>query len=212
MPKKVSDNRLKKPSTKLKIERSALKVFCEKGYDSATVDDICKKAGCSHGLFYHYFKNKKEVFKEMMNLKSDTLSSSINKRVSDEPSYLNKLKLLLESMSYSLKHDENHPYFFYLFVSRSFHFKENGKYPPPPKDSDGKVKKPPIEIFTELFEKGQKAGEFTDKYSPADCARLFISIVTGATLGYVIAPKEIAKNMHLPNVDFILNIFKKEEN
>ena len=36
---------------------------CEKGYDNATVDDIVKKAKCSHGLFYHYFKNKKEIFK-----------------------------------------------------------------------------------------------------------------------------------------------------
>ena len=97
-------------------------------------------------------------------------------------------------------------------MSRSFHFKENDNFPPPPIDKDGNIKKPPIEVFTELFQKGQESGEFTCKYTAHDCARLFISIVTGATLGYVIAPKEIAKTMNLPNVDFILNIFKKEEN
>ena len=212
MSKKVSLNKAKKPSMKIKIERSALKVFCEKGFEGATIDDICKKAGCSHGLFYHYFTNKKEVFKEMMSLKSDSMNLALNKRIYDEPSYLKKLEIILENMFYSLKHDENHSYFFYLFVSRSFHFKENDNFPPPPIDKDGNIKKPPIEVFTELFQKGQENGEFTTKYSAHDCARLFISIVTGATLGYVIAPKEISKTMNLPNVDFILNIFKKEEN
>ena len=97
MSKKVSLNQAKKPSMKIKIEHSALKVFCEKGFEGATIDDICKKAGCSHGLFYHYFTNKKEVFREMMSLKSDSMSLALNKRIDDEPSYLKKSPLLLSS-------------------------------------------------------------------------------------------------------------------
>ena len=44
------------------ILKSALKVFCEKGYSGAKIDDITKKAKCSHGLFYHYFPTKKNLF------------------------------------------------------------------------------------------------------------------------------------------------------
>ena len=57
----ITERKLKKEALKNKdrkelILNGALKVFCEKGYESTTVDDITKKAGCSHGLFYHYYK------------------------------------------------------------------------------------------------------------------------------------------------------------
>lgn len=57
-----------KESRKRELAIAGLKVFCEKGFDGATIEDIVKKAGCSHGLFYHYFKNKNEVFDETMRI------------------------------------------------------------------------------------------------------------------------------------------------
>ena len=39
----------------------AEKVFLEKGYEQANVDDILKASGFSKGSFYHYFKTKEEV-------------------------------------------------------------------------------------------------------------------------------------------------------
>ena len=40
------------------IMTSAMYLFATKGYDSTTLDEIAKDSGCSHGLLYHYFKNK----------------------------------------------------------------------------------------------------------------------------------------------------------
>ena len=62
MPKVSKQVTKLKERRKEEIIESALKVFCEKGYAGATINDIVKKAKCSHGLFYHYFDSKKEIF------------------------------------------------------------------------------------------------------------------------------------------------------
>ncbi len=41
---------------------AASKVFSEKGYRTAGVNDIIAEAGVARGTFYHYFESKKEVF------------------------------------------------------------------------------------------------------------------------------------------------------
>ena len=55
----------RKEVRKKKILDGALKAFCERGVDSTTIDDICDKVGCSHGLFYHYYKNKDELLLDL---------------------------------------------------------------------------------------------------------------------------------------------------
>ena len=41
--------------------QSAIKVFCRKGYHSATVKEIAQEAGVSPGLIYQYVNDKEEV-------------------------------------------------------------------------------------------------------------------------------------------------------
>ncbi len=44
------------------IIAAALKVFSEKGYHSARIEDIAAELGIGHGTFYRYFKNKLDIF------------------------------------------------------------------------------------------------------------------------------------------------------
>ncbi len=198
-----------KEARKKDIALAGLKVFCEKGFDGATIEDIVKKAGCSHGLLYHYFKNKKEVFDETMRINRERHNDDIQRQLDAQPNYLEKLRIIINGMFYDLKNDENFAYFYYFFVSQCFTRKEKNVPPPPLEDGKGPPP-PPIVLFEKIFYDGQREGYFSDKHSPKDCARLFISIIQGATIGYVITPKEMQKNMSLPDTDFILEIFKKE--
>jgi AcrR family transcriptional regulator len=47
--------------TKARILNTAEKLFSEKGYDGARVDDIAKRAGVNKALIYYYFKSKDEI-------------------------------------------------------------------------------------------------------------------------------------------------------
>src|SRR5512135_1945561 len=48
--------------TRSRILDAAIKLFSSRGYNQASVDDICREAGISKGAFYHHFKSKQALF------------------------------------------------------------------------------------------------------------------------------------------------------
>ncbi len=62
MPKVVPEY---KEEAKNRILEAANKVFAEKGYHEATMDDIAKRLGVSKGAIYLYFSGKEDLFEAM---------------------------------------------------------------------------------------------------------------------------------------------------
>jgi AcrR family transcriptional regulator len=48
-----------------RLLQSAKEVFSEKGYMDVRIADIAARAGVSHGLFYHYFESKQDIFRAL---------------------------------------------------------------------------------------------------------------------------------------------------
>ena len=48
------------------LRRSAIQMFSQKGFASAKISDITSHANLSHGLFYHYFTSKEELYIEVI--------------------------------------------------------------------------------------------------------------------------------------------------
>src|ERR1043165_5961926 len=48
--------------TRARIVESAIKLFSSRGYNTASVDEICEAAGISKGAFYHHFESKQALF------------------------------------------------------------------------------------------------------------------------------------------------------
>lgn len=51
--------------TKNQILKSAGKLFAKKGYDTVTIREIAKDAGCSHTTIYLYFKDKEALLHQL---------------------------------------------------------------------------------------------------------------------------------------------------
>lgn len=62
MPKVVPEY---KEEARSRILDAANKVFAEKGYHEATMDDIAKRLGVSKGAIYLYFASKEDLFEAM---------------------------------------------------------------------------------------------------------------------------------------------------
>jgi len=62
MPKVVPEY---KEEAKNRILEAANRVFAEKGYHEATMDDIAKRLGVSKGAIYLYFSSKEDLFEAM---------------------------------------------------------------------------------------------------------------------------------------------------
>jgi AcrR family transcriptional regulator len=52
--------------TMRKLLDAGMRVFAERGYHAARVDDIVRAARTSHGTFYLYFANKEDLFKALL--------------------------------------------------------------------------------------------------------------------------------------------------
>ena len=48
-----------------KLFDAGMRVFAERGYHAARVDDIVRTARTSHGTFYLYFANKEDLLREI---------------------------------------------------------------------------------------------------------------------------------------------------
>lgn len=69
--------------TKVRIIKSALSVFAEKGPDAPVIDDFIKAAGIARGTFYNYYNNTKELLKATSDWLSDDVMDSIEIEVKE---------------------------------------------------------------------------------------------------------------------------------
>jgi len=51
----------KKRETMLRIGKTGLQLFVEKGFEQTTLDEIAAEAGIARRTFFHYFKSKEDV-------------------------------------------------------------------------------------------------------------------------------------------------------
>ncbi|MCE5335904.1 MAG: TetR/AcrR family transcriptional regulator [Desulfobacteraceae bacterium] len=66
-----------KLGTKERILEAALEVFAQKGFHSATTDEIAERAGVGKGTLYRYFETKETLFQELVRLRLDELERKI---------------------------------------------------------------------------------------------------------------------------------------
>ncbi len=53
-------------STKQKIVKTGLRLFLQKGYERTSLNDIAREVGISKPAIYHHFRNKDELFHQVL--------------------------------------------------------------------------------------------------------------------------------------------------
>jgi TetR/AcrR family transcriptional regulator len=76
-----------------RIINAAIKVFAQKGYDSASTNEIVKEAGISKGLLFHYFQNKKQLFLFLFDYCYNIIADEFYKKVDlTEVDFFNRVR------------------------------------------------------------------------------------------------------------------------
>ncbi|MBP1756158.1 MAG: transcriptional regulator [Firmicutes bacterium] len=60
-----------------KIIEAGYQLFCEKGYHNTNTAEIAKLAGVSTGIVYNYFKDKKDIFMDVIELYESSITYPI---------------------------------------------------------------------------------------------------------------------------------------
>jgi len=76
-PRSEKQNAAIKDERREQILSAALRLFAKRGFAATKIGDIVGQAGISHGLAYHYFHSKEEIFYELLKRAMQASSESI---------------------------------------------------------------------------------------------------------------------------------------
>jgi AcrR family transcriptional regulator len=164
--------------TRARIIESAIKLFSNRGYDTASVDDICTEAGISKGAFYHHFESKQALFLALLDRWLQTIDNAIE--ASKDKTAPETFMQMTEAFPYIFETaGEGLPMFleFWLQASR-----------------DKKVWEASIapyrryhKYFTSVIKKGVDEGSFVE-VSPDLASRMIVSTAMGLLLQSLLDP------------------------
>ena len=200
MPKTPQQCILIKEQRAKSILKTALYLFASKGYNAVTMDEIAKETNCSHGLIYHYFQNKEELFITMM----EDYVIPKNREIIADIDFTKKAKdvmhNLLDDYLKALKSDDDEKA---CVIHILLKLRLEAQYIP----------KPPVlnrrkRIFDwvhDTIERGKKEGDFNNS-DTNDTAIAILSMLTG--LSYYRINLDY-KKFNCPNVDVIMKMLLK---
>lgn len=73
------------------IALSAITLFCEKGIQQTSIDQIAKSAGVAKGTIYLYFKNKEEIIFTIWDILTQQHEEAFNNRINSNMSEKEKI-------------------------------------------------------------------------------------------------------------------------
>lgn len=153
MPKSYEEYQKIKDERKNSIIFAAIPLFFSKKRSKIKIDDVTTLAGCSHGLFYHYFKGVDELY---LSIKKTPQINEIFTKINDLI-YGDEYDSLTRITNYVLKQiiDGNFDNIKFVLVDEDFN-----------------------KIITQLIGKGQKKKVITGG-DPKEIVSSYISILIG---------------------------------
>lgn len=81
---------------KQEIIKSALNLFCEKGFSETDIDSVAKGAGVGKGTVYLYFKDKKDLFISSTTFALTYFNNDLESRVREGKTSKEKLEIYID--------------------------------------------------------------------------------------------------------------------
>ncbi|NQX62731.1 TetR/AcrR family transcriptional regulator [Paenibacillus qinlingensis] len=194
MPR-LKEDQLKKiyEERKQQITLAAVRIFAQRGLPGTKISMITAEAGVSHGLFYHYFKTKEELFTSLVREAIETSMKEMDSLSQLTVSPIEKIKILTQGML-----DENGaPYFMLLHRARNFE--------EVPEEVSQLIQQYPVDVYVKLllplFEEGQQRGEVADGEAEELIAS-YLTVLSGVMV--------LGKGYVTPQVDWLLRFVEKK--
>lgn len=76
MGRNPETNQIMKAKRKEQIQTHALRLFATKGFSATKISDIARSANMSQGLVYHYYKNKDDIYTDLIRIAYDRMEAA----------------------------------------------------------------------------------------------------------------------------------------
>lgn len=197
-PRNEETNRQIRDERKEQILRAALQVFAKKGLAATKISDIAAAAQLSHGLIYHYFRSKDEIFTVLATEALKT-SHSIMVHAANLPGTpLERLQVMTESIVPNAYHGIG-PYYF-LIVIQAF---TSEAVPSQVKELATSQSAIYTDVLVPLIKEGQQRGEIVQG-DPLKLAVSYTSMIQGIAIIKTLG----GEGMPVPTPEMILRLLK----
>jgi TetR/AcrR family transcriptional regulator len=159
------------------ILEAAEAVFAEKGYHSATVQEIAELAEFSVGSLYNFFENKTDLYVEMLDMRAGEFFSDVQERVSEADDVLGKIRAAGQAHVEFFRRNRR----FFLVFAR-LHTGDEVEGPVALPEATRGIYRDYIELMSSVFEAGIREGLIKD-LSPRALA-LAMDAMLNASIGY----------------------------
>ncbi|MCQ6561282.1 TetR/AcrR family transcriptional regulator [Paenibacillus mendelii] len=178
------------------IMAAALKVFSRRGVVGTKMSMIVKEAGISHGLVYHYFKSKEELFVTLVRSAIDGSQDAMLAIKNHPGSAYDKIRMLAEDML----DEQGAPYFQLIYQARTSEGVPEEAKQLIYKYSMGDY----IEILAPLFVQGQQEGTIASG-EPGEMVASFLTVLTGVIMVAAVEDQQY----HIPDIEMLLKLITK---
>lgn len=161
--------------TRARLVEAALRVFAERGYDHATVEEISLAAGYSKGAYYFHFDSKEDIFLELL---SAWIEEQTQRLRSFESSHGPAAVALLEMLESLLRYDDRDPHWRLLLPEFWAQSHRNEKVLETLRNAYGHW----IDLLENAFEKADQEGLMSLAVRPSVAASLVLAAHDGLTL------------------------------
>jgi len=197
-PRNEEQNELIKDERREQILSAALKAFATRGFAATKISDIVAKGGMSHGLVYHYFKSKEEIFYELLRRAMHTSSQSLLMVEKMPVSPIEKVRQTAKYILGGIEDFEESAYYFLIVIHASVMEgpgKEKEKMM-----SDSMVS---MQAMVRILKAGQEAGEI-GQGDPLGMTLVFFAAIQGLAM-YKLA----IEDFKMPDPEILVNMVKK---
>ncbi|WP_394219149.1 TetR/AcrR family transcriptional regulator [Halobacillus trueperi] len=185
MSPRVSKEHLKQ--RRADIMEAARNVFIKHGYEHTTMKHVMEAAGVSRGGLYQYFSNKEDLFEALLEEGLTDEAEATEDSLEKVESYWDLLMQLLfgEDGNPDTEMDPLAPSKLEFFIT--------GRNDERRRAYGEKRYETGLRMYNDLIKKGQKSGEFSDRYESELVARSIITFIDGLALDHAILPEEKVK-------------------
>ncbi len=167
------------------ILAAAEKIFFSRKGETATMDDVAKRAELSKGTLYLYFKSKEDILYALADKGVILLAKHLQKSINDEDTGVVQLSMVADSF---IDFSNKHQHFFSLilkFENKTIRYNHE--------INEKLLIEPALEILHEILKKGQKDKSIRDDIG----SRELVAIIWSEMLGVLQTLTTKKKILHM---------------
>jgi AcrR family transcriptional regulator len=175
----------KNAQAKRALYDAAIKLFREKGFDAASVDEIAELAGFSRATFFNHFGSKQGVLRYY----GQEIRERVEEMIAEAAPHVSPRELIRKVIVAMAREAEEHREELRLIYSYSIRDADYLFDPTP-------ARKRLFELVSDLVDRGQKCGEIRQDMAAENLASLVLSVYWGLILAIISQEGEAKSLLH----------------